>query len=92
MEMTNDPTEQARRDLLDEMPEECLAAIARGERVWDRDAMLNEYDVIGFLAPFVIVKRRSDGAKGSLCFTNRPRYYFGWEPDYTDPTRWGVTS
>jgi hypothetical protein len=82
--MTNDPTEQARRDLLDEMPAECVAAIGRSERVWDRDAMTAEFEVIGFLAPFVIVRRRSDGKKGSLMFTHRPRYYFGFELDHSE--------
>jgi len=36
------------------------------------------YEVVGFMAPFVVVKRRSDGVRGSLEFTHMPRWYFGW--------------
>lgn len=38
------------------------------------------YEVVGFQAPFVVVKRRSDGQLGSLQFTHQPRFYFGWTP------------
>jgi len=35
-----------------------------------------EFEVAGFMAPFVVVRRRSDGEKGSLEFQNNPRFYF----------------
>jgi hypothetical protein len=37
--------------------------------------------VLGFSAPFVVVRRRSDNVKGSLEFTHAPRLYFGWTVD-----------
>jgi hypothetical protein len=36
--------------------------------------------VIGFLAPFVVVRRKIDGVKGSLEFQHHPRFYFGFSP------------
>jgi hypothetical protein len=36
---------------------------------------------MGYAAPFVVVRRRSDGQRGSLEFTHSPRVYFGWRPD-----------
>ena len=35
---------------------------------------------IGFTAPLVVVRRKSDGQKGSLMFQASPRFYFGFEP------------
>lgn len=70
-----------RRALLPEMPAECLAAIERGELVYSTVTMTELFEVIGFAAPFVVVRRRLDGAKGTLMFTHSPRYYFGWVAD-----------
>lgn len=39
------------------------------------------FEVLGFAAPFVAVRRRSDGAMGTLEFTHSPRLYFGWRKD-----------
>jgi hypothetical protein len=36
---------------------------------------------MGYAAPFVVVRRRSDGQRGSLEFSHQPRVYFGWRPD-----------
>ena len=49
-------------------------------QVWDTDQMCQDFEAIGFMAPFVVVKRRSDGVKGSLMFQNSPRYYYSFEP------------
>jgi len=74
-----DATEVARRFLIPQMPAELADRIARGEPVWNTEQMQEQFQVIGFEAPFVVVQRRSDGVKGSLLFTHNPRYYFGWE-------------
>jgi hypothetical protein len=34
----------------------------------------------GFKAPLVVVRRKSDGKKGSLEFQHQPRFYFGFSP------------
>jgi hypothetical protein len=43
--------------------------------------MERDFEAIGFMAPFIVVRRRSDGVKGSLEFTHSPRVYFNWRPD-----------
>ena len=50
-------------------------------KVWSTDELKAEFEVIGFMAPFVVVKRRSDGRKGSMCFQHDPRFYFGFTED-----------
>ena len=78
----SDPTEAARRALIPEMPEQLLAEARAGRPIWDTDQMREEFEVIGFLAPFTVVRRRRDGVTGSLKFVSAPeRYYFNWQPD-----------
>lgn len=48
-------------------------------QVWDTDELGRDYEVIGFGAPFVVVRRKSDGVKGSLCFQHHPRLYWGFQ-------------
>jgi hypothetical protein len=74
-------TDAARAALLPEMPAELLARVEAGEQVWDTDQLRADFEVTGFAAPFVVVRRKIDGAVGSLMFTHNPRYYFGWEPN-----------
>ena len=50
-------------------------------QVWDTKEMQGDFDVTGFMAPFVVVRRKSDGVVGSLKFQHDPRLYFGFEPD-----------
>jgi hypothetical protein len=48
-------------------------------RVWTSRLLQEDFEVLGFAAPFVVVRRRSDGVKGSLEFTHHPRVYFNWQ-------------
>lgn len=50
-------------------------------KVWDTKEMQEDFDVTGFLAPYVVVRRKSDGAVGSLQFQHNPRFYFGFVAD-----------
>jgi hypothetical protein len=61
------------------MPAELRRRVAAGEEVWDTGMMQDDFEALGFQAPFIVVRRKSDGVKGTLMFTHRPRYYFGWE-------------
>lgn len=79
--MTIDPTENIRREMVPQMPAELAARVAAGEQVWDTKQLQAEFEVISFMAPFVMVRRRADQVKGTLMFAHQPRYYFGWEPD-----------
>lgn len=44
------------------------------------DQMREQYDVLGFAAPYVVVTRKSDGVKGTLEFKHQPRWYFNFKP------------
>ena len=43
---------------------------------WDTSELQEHFTVESFLAPFVVVVRKADGAKGSMQFTHNPRFYF----------------
>ena len=51
------------------------------KKTWDTKQLLAEFEVHSFLAPFVMVTRKSDKAKGIMQFTHSPRLYFDFEPD-----------
>ncbi len=78
----NDPTEAARRQLLVEInaqPGSREYLEARHGQVWDTDQLQEDFEVIGFMAPMIVVRRKIDGVKGSLMFQGSPRFYFGFE-------------
>ena len=50
-------------------------------RVWDTQELGKDFEVTGFMAPFVVVRRKSDGVKGSLMFQHSPRFYFDFTED-----------
>jgi hypothetical protein len=77
--MSHDETEARRRELIESGQVRRDAAAA--EQTWDTDELTRDFEVIGFAAPFVVVRRRADGKKGSLQFTHSPRVYFGWAED-----------
>lgn len=37
-----------------------------------------KYSIEGFMAPYVVARRRSDNVRGSLEFTHMPRFYFNF--------------
>lgn len=49
------------------------------QTAWDTEGLTRDFEVLGFMAPFVVVKRRSDDKEGSLEFAHHPRVYFGWK-------------
>ena len=49
------------------------------EPQWDTAAMQVEFEALGFQAPYVVVRRRSDGVEGTLQFNHSPRVYWGFE-------------
>ena len=54
---------------------------AKHGKVWTTSEMQEEFDALGFMAPFIIVSKRDTGERGSLMFTHSPRYYFSWKPE-----------
>jgi hypothetical protein len=79
----NDPTETIRRQRLAEInaePGSREALEQQHGQVWSTDEMVEQFEAVGFLAPYIVVRRKSDGAKGSLEFQHNPRFYFNWQP------------
>ena len=80
----HDQTETIRRQQLAEInadPNGREALEAKHGQVWDTTQLQEGFDVLGFMAPYVVVARKSDGQKGSLMFQGSPRFYFGWSAD-----------
>jgi hypothetical protein len=77
--MPIDETESVRRSLVKEINQ---SPTAREEleqkhgKVWDTQELGQDFVVSGFRAPYVVVTRKSDLVRGSLCFQNNPRFYF----------------
>jgi hypothetical protein len=79
----NDPTEAIRRQRLVEInlvPGSREALEAEHGQVWDTTQLGQDFEAIGFMAPLIVVRRRSDVVKGSLEFQHSPRFYFNWQP------------
>jgi len=80
--MNNDPTESFRRERVAEInlvPGSREALEAQYGQVWTTDEMSAEFEAIGFMAPYLAVRRKSDGKKGSLEFQHSPRFYFNFQ-------------
>ena len=79
----NDPTEIPRRERLAEINGESgsrEALEATYGETWDTQQLADDFEVVGFLAPYVVVRRKIDGVKGSLEFQHNPRFYFNFQP------------
>ena len=50
-------------------------------QVWDGMELRRDFKVVGFMAPLVVARRRSDDKTGSLEFQHHPRFYFNWRDD-----------
>lgn len=84
-----DPTEGARRvmvpvinSILSPDKQERYDQLHREyaeDDIFDTDTVNQYFIVEGFMAPFVVVTRRSDRKRGSLMFCDSPRFYFGFE-------------
>ena len=82
--MTNDATEPIRRQLVAEInadPGSREYLEQKHGQVWDTRELQEEFEVLGFMAPYVIVQRRTDGMKGTIMFQHSPRFYFDWSPE-----------
>lgn len=80
----SDPTETFRRERLTEINAEPGSREwlkAKYGEVYDTAELTEHYEALGFMAPYVVVRRKSDGVKGSLEFQHSPRFYFNFVPD-----------
>jgi len=74
-----DDTEMIRRQMVMEVNAnagERADLAAKHGQVWDKDELTRDFVVLGFMAPFVAVVRRSDMKRGALMFQHSPRFYF----------------
>jgi hypothetical protein len=79
-----DETENYRRARLAELNAEAAARAELEQRhgkVWSTDELREQYEVIGFMAPFVVARSKATGQRGSLEFQHEPRFYFNWQAD-----------
>ena len=79
-----DETEDIRRQMVAEINTNAgprAELEAQHGQVWDTSQLQEDFQVVGFLAPVVVVRRRSDGVRGSLMFQNDPRFYYGFSPE-----------
>jgi hypothetical protein len=80
----SDPTESIRKEMLVEInaqPGIREALEAEHGQVWDTRQLSDDFEVLGFAAPLVVVRRKSDRVRGSLFFQHSPRFYFGFQPE-----------
>ena len=78
-----DETEPYRRHRLAEInaqPGSREALEAEHGQVWNTEELSRDFEAIGFMAPYIVVRRKSDGKKGSLEFQHQPRFYFSFSP------------
>ena len=77
-----DNTENIRKRLvgvINQNPSEREIMELKYGRVWTTDELTSEFQVEGFMAPFIVAIRKSDHVKGSLMFQDSPRFYFNWQ-------------
>jgi hypothetical protein len=80
----SDPTESIRRERLAEInaqPNTREGLEKQYGQVWNTEELSRDFTVEGFLAPFAVVRRKSDGQLGSLEFQHQPRFYFNFRSD-----------
>ena len=71
-----DETETIRREMVAEInadPGSRLDLESKHGKVWDTIGIAQDFEVLGFAAPLVVVRRRSDRVRGSLMFQHNPQ-------------------
>ena len=84
-----DDTETTRREQVAEInsqnPQDKVLSREHWEaqhgKVWDTSELSRDFEVLGFMAPYVVVKGKNTGKKGSLEFCHYPRFYFNFVED-----------
>lgn len=79
-----DETESIRREMVAEInfaPGSRVDLEAKHGQVWDTSQLSNDFEVLGFAAPLVVVRRREDRVRGSLMFQHQPRFHFCFEAE-----------
>jgi hypothetical protein len=53
---------------------------AKYGQVWNTEELQRDFEVLGFAMCLCVVRRRSDGVKGSIEFGHSPRFYYSFTP------------
>lgn len=80
----SDPTEAIRRQRIVELNQGDTTRAELEEQygeVWSTDEMTKNFDALGFMAPYIVVRRKADGVRGSLEFRHSPRFYFNFQAE-----------
>ena len=80
----SDSTEDVRKQQaaeINDQPGNIFVLKEKYGRVWNTYQLTKEFTIIGFMAPYVAVKRKSDGVVGSMMFQHLPRFYFNFVKD-----------
>jgi hypothetical protein len=80
-ETADDPTEDIRRQLalvINASPRSRDVLESEFGPVLDPTELARQFEVLGFRAPFVVVRRNSDQQLGSFLFQHHPRFYFSF--------------
>jgi len=80
----HDETETYRRQRLAELNGQAGIRQELEEKhgqVWDTTELTEDFEPLGFMAPYIVVRRKADGVKGSLEFQHSPRFYFNFQAD-----------
>lgn len=75
---TEDQATRIRREMIETGQPQRDLAQDQGQ-TWTTAQLTEDFTVLGFAAPMVMVIRKADGKKGTLEFTHSPRVYFGWQ-------------
>lgn len=80
----SDPTETIRRTMVQQIN----TAAGDGERleaqhgqVWNTQQLQEDFDVLQFAAPLIVVRHKTTGQSGSMFFQHQPRFYWRFQPD-----------
>lgn len=76
-----DVTEEARRarvQAINENPNGREALEDRYGQVWDTQQLQQDFTVVGFMAPYCRVQRKSDDKIGLIEFQHDPRFYYNF--------------
>lgn len=71
-----DPTEAIRRIMVEKINSDPVV-----QDGLTTEQLSDQYEVEGFMAPFVVVCRKGDGVRGSMEFRHHPRVYFNFMED-----------
>ncbi len=82
----SDPTEHLRKERIVSIQDSDNSRQALQSRVgqtWNTSELQENFEALGFLAPYIVVRRKVDQIKGSMefCISDGERVYHSFEPE-----------